>query len=65
MKQKRSLLEEAEILTNDIIKYLPKFFDDFKNWEYANGTSAGNDFKKIYNKAKSLNKKINESKNKL
>lgn len=43
-------------LTDDIIKILPKFFDDFSNWEYADGSNAGNDFKKIYNQAKKINK---------
>lgn len=39
-------------LEDDILKVFPKFFGDFKNWEYGNGTDAGKDFKRIYNKAK-------------
>lgn len=53
-----SFVSDVEKLTNDIIKYFPKFFDDFTNWEYETGVDAGNDFKKIFNKAKRLNKAV-------
>lgn len=51
---------EKEILklTKKIIKVLPCFFDDLKNWQYGNGTDAGKDFEIIYKKAKKLNQKI-------
>lgn len=45
---------ELKAIVDDILKVFPKFFDDFKNWEYGNGTDAGKDFKRIYNKAKRL-----------
>jgi len=52
---------DVEKLTNDIIKYFPKFFDDFTNFEYGNGVNAGKDFKKIFNKAKKLNKAVSKN----
>jgi len=55
-----SFITDVEKLTNDILKYFPKFFDDFTNFEYGTGVDAGNDFKKIYNKAKKLNKAVSE-----
>lgn len=51
-----SFISDVESLTRDIMKYFPKFFDDFTNFEYGNGVDAGKDFKKIFNKAKRLNK---------
>lgn len=42
---------EIQKLINEIEKVFPKFFDNFENWEYANGSNAGKDFKKIYNRA--------------
>lgn len=45
-------------LTDDIIKYFPKFFDDFSDFEYGTGINAGKDFKKIFNKAKKLKKTV-------
>ena len=56
-----SFISDVEKLTNDIIKYFPKFFDDFKNWEYGTGYDAGKDFKKIFNKAKRLNKAVSKN----
>lgn len=56
-----SFISDVEKLTNDILKYFPKFFDDFKNWEYGTGHDAGKDFKKIFNKAKKLNKSVSEN----
>ena len=53
-----SFITDVETLTNDILKYFPKFFDDFENWEYGNGKNAGKDFKKIFNKAKRLNSTV-------
>jgi len=53
-----SFIFDVEKLTNDILKYFPKFFDDFTNFEYGTGVDAGKDFKKIYNKAKKLNKAV-------
>lgn len=50
-----SFISDVDKLTNDIIKYFPKFFDDFTNFEYGTGVDAGKDFKKIFNKAKKLN----------
>jgi hypothetical protein len=49
-------MKEKEInkLVDEIIKYLPKFFDDFKNWEYGTGSNAGRDFKRMYNRAKKI-----------
>lgn len=56
-----SFISDVEKLTKDIIKYFPKFFDDFKNWEYGTGYDAGKDFKKIFNKAKRLNKAVSKN----
>lgn len=56
-----SFISDVEKLTNDIIKYFPKFFDDFTNFEYGTGVDAGKDFKKIFNKAKKLNKAVSEN----
>lgn len=53
-----SFTSDVEKLTNDILKYFPKFFDDFTNFEYGTGVDAGKDFKKIFNKAKRLNKAV-------
>jgi len=53
-----SFIEDSEKLSDDIIKYFPKFFDDFTNFEYGTGRDAGKDFKKIFNKAKRLKTKI-------
>src|ERR1019366_93019 len=39
-----SFITDVEKLTNDIIKYFPKFFGDFTNFEYGTGAPAGNDF---------------------
>lgn len=50
---------DVEKLTNDILKYFPKFFDNFDNWEYGTGVNAGKDFKRIFNRAKKLNKACN------
>ena len=50
--------EEVLKLTDQILKVIPKFFDNFKGWEYANGKDAGKDFKSIYNKAKRINKNL-------
>jgi len=55
-----NFIADVEKLTNDIIKYFPKFFGDFTNFEYGTGFDAGNDFKKIFNKAKKLNKVISK-----
>ena len=46
------------IITNNIIKYFPRFFGDYKDWCYANGADAGNDFKKIFNRAVKISKKL-------
>jgi hypothetical protein len=54
-------ISDVEKLTNDIIKYFPKFFDDFTNFEYGTGVDAGKDFKKIFNKAKKLNKVVSKN----
>jgi hypothetical protein len=54
-------IDDVEKLTNDIIKYFPKFFYDFTNWEYFNGVDAGKDFKRIFNKAKRLNKSVSKN----
>jgi hypothetical protein len=54
-----SFISDVEKLTNDILKYFPKFFDDFTNYEYGTGVDAGKDFKKIFNKAKKLNRTSN------
>ena len=51
-------ITDVNKLTSDIIKYFPKFFDDFTNFEYGTGADAGKDFKKIFNKAKKLNKLV-------
>ena len=56
-----SFISDAEKLTNDILKYFPKFFDDFANWEYGTGRDAGKDFKKIFNKAKRLNEAVSKN----
>ena len=56
-----SFISDVEKLTNAIIKYFPKFFDDFTNFEYGTGVDAGKDFKKIFNKAKKLNKAVSEN----
>ena len=56
-----SFISDVEKLTNDIIKYFPKFFDDFTNFEYSTGVDAGKDFKKIFNKAKRLNKVVSKN----
>lgn len=56
-----SFIADVQKLTNDIIKYFPKFFDDFKNWEYGTGVDAGEDFKKIFNTAKRLNKVVSKN----
>lgn len=54
--ENREIDTEVEKLLNRIEKYFPKFFNDFKDFEYANGRDAGNDFKKIYNLAKRIKK---------
>ena len=53
-------MEEYQIekLVNEILKTFPKFFDNFKGWEYADGSDAGKDFKRIYNRAKKIKKTI-------
>ncbi len=56
-----SFISDVEKLTNDIIKYFPKFFDDFTNFEYGTGVDAGKDFKKIFNKAKKLQKAVSKN----
>jgi hypothetical protein len=56
-----SFICDLEKLTNDILKYFPKFFGDFTNWEYGTGRDAGKDFKKIFNKAKRLNKVVSKN----
>ena len=56
-----SFISDVSKITNDIIECFPKFFDDFKNWEYGTGVDAGKDFKKIFNKAKRLNKTISKN----
>lgn len=56
-----SFIEDSEKLLDDVIKYFPKFFDDFTNFEYGTGRDAGKDFKKIFNKAKRLKTKIGEN----
>ena len=43
--------KQIESLVNDILKYFPKFFDNFKGWEYGNGANAGKDFERIFDKA--------------
>jgi len=45
---------ETEKLVADIVKYFPKFFGDFSNWQYGNGTDAGKHFKRIFNRAKKI-----------
>lgn len=45
---------DVQKLLDQILKVFPKFFNDFKWWEYSNGSDAGKDFKSIYNKAKKL-----------
>ena len=47
-------ISDANKLSKDIIKYFPKFFDDFTNFEYNTGANAGQDFKRIFNKAKKV-----------
>lgn len=54
-------IADVEKLTNDIIKYFPKFFDNFTNFEYGTGVDAGKDFKKIFNRAKRLNKTVSKN----
>ena len=59
MKVSGNIMEkEVKILCEKIIKFLPKFFDDFEGWQYGTGTNAGKDFKNIFNSAKKINKKI-------
>ena len=52
--------EKIKKLTEDIIKYFPRFFDDFNGWQYGDGVNAGKHFKKIYNQAKKINKTIKQ-----
>lgn len=54
----KSALKDEDDLAEDILKVFPKFFGDFKDWQYGNGTDAGKDFERIYNKA--LRGKTNE-----
>lgn len=56
-----SFIKDSEKLSDDVIKYFPKFFDDFTNFEYGTGRDAGKDFKKIFNKAKRLKTKIGKN----
>ena len=55
-------MREMIKLTDAIIKTLPKFFGDFDGWEYADGVppvdQASRDFKKIYDSAKRINKRL-------
>ena len=57
-----NFIYDVKKLTIDIIKYFPKFFDNFEGWEYSSGVNAGKDFKKILNKAKKINKIISKNK---
>lgn len=52
------LKTEIKSLTEEIIKFFPKFFGDFKDYQYGNGTNAEKDIKRIFNKAKRLNTKL-------
>lgn len=45
-------------LVSEIEKYIPKFFDNFMGWEYANGKDAGKDFKRILKLSKKIKAKI-------
>lgn len=56
-----TLILDVEKLTSDIIKYFPKFFNDFEGWQYGNGSDASKDFKRVFNKAKKLNKAVCEN----
>jgi len=51
----------TERLLSDIIRVFPKFFDDFKGWEYENGKDAGKDFKRIFNRAKKLHNDLTKN----
>jgi len=50
------LVSDIEKLTNDILKCFPKFFDHFEGWQYGTGVDASKDFKRMFNKAKKINK---------
>lgn len=54
-----ALIADVKKLTNDILKCFPKFFDDFEGWQYGTGKDASKDFKRIFNKAKKINKAKN------
>ncbi len=54
----KNVNEDVLKLTNDIIKYFPMFFADYKNWQFGNGRDAGKEFKRILNRAKKINKSL-------
>jgi hypothetical protein len=54
--------DDVKKLTEAIMKYFPKFFDDFDNWQYGTGVDAGKDFKRIYNRAKRIHKLLKQQK---
>ncbi len=49
---------EIQKLCEDIEKVFPKFFDNFENWEYGNGTNAGKDFKRIFNRSRRIKRAL-------
>ena len=51
-----SLSEKCDRLES-VAEMVAKFFDNFVNWEYADGSDAGKDFKKLFNLAKKQLKK--------
>lgn len=51
------VLKNENDLANDIINVFPKFFITYEDWQYGNGTDAGRDFKRIYEKALRLSRR--------